>query len=82
MQKQEKLNQSLKLKNMNIDLAKSIEKNHSDYLRDEEIKQKQRKEKSNLYKLDLDKQLEEKKIRRNQPIMDENERLMNRIFFT
>jgi hypothetical protein len=78
IQKQEKLNQNLKVKNLNRDLAISLERSYNDYVKDQEFREKQKKEKVYLYKLALDKQLEEKRNRLLQPLMNENERLLNR----
>jgi hypothetical protein len=63
---------------MNREIAKSLEKSYSDYIKDQENKEKQKKEKISLYRLELDKQLEEKRNRLLEPLMNENERLLNR----
>ncbi len=78
LQKQEKLNLNEKLKNMNREIAKSLERSYSDYIKDQENNEKQKKEKISLYRLELDKQLEEKRNRLLEPLMNENERLLNR----
>ncbi len=78
IQKQEKISQGLKMKNLNKDFARSIEKSYQEYMKEQENLEKSKKEKIDLYKRELDKQREDKRIRLLKPLMDENERLFNK----
>ena len=78
-QLKEKKNRELEIKNLNKEFDIKLKNSYSNFIKCQEEKESIKKNKVIIYKQELDKQLEEKHARQIKPLMNENERLMNRL---
>lgn len=71
-QLKEKKNREIEIKSLNKEFDNKLKKSYYNFLKGQEESEKIKKNKIMLYKLELDKQLDDKYLRMSQPFMKDN----------
>ncbi len=71
-QLKEKKNREIEIKSLNKEFDNKLKKSYYNFLKGQEETEKIKKNKIMLYKLELDKQLDDKYLRMSQPFMKDN----------
>jgi protein associated with RNAse G/E len=67
----------MEIKSMNKEFDTKLKNSYSEYLKGQEVNEFTKKSKIMKYKLELDRQLDDKYSRLNNPVINENERVFN-----